>query len=243
VSTKTGQAQALDVSLTFGADVVAEGIRTEEMLTTMTDEHKKRVELVKSANVYYEQLSKYFANLEALAKGDQSAATSTALGSLIDTLKVTPLNFSLSDEKKSALTGLAALIGKQIHAAKLKSVLTVGADPIAQSIELANAMYDEQERWIRLRVTQVIERQYAIDVKTPFVSNAILGNEWKALWKAYVRGPTVIELLEKAKKSNGEMLEAWKGVLRGEYSFGELQASIMDVNAALDAIIAVKSAK
>lgn len=234
---------ALDNSIEFTANMLPTLPRTEEALMEHTDEIKARVELVGSAHEYLDRLANYFSELEALSKGDQSEATEKAVGQVADSLKAEPIKLSLSDERKKALTGLAGYVAKQFHAAAVEKALKRDADVVAQALAISEKMLDEQIQWINLRETAVRKKKFIDDVKKPYVGGANLGPEWKKAWSSEVRTPPVIALLAEAKNASTEMQKAWINVLRGQYSYSEIQAALNNVKAGIDAITALKNSK
>lgn len=234
---------ALDNSIEFTADLLPRLPRTEESLAVTTDEIKKRAKLIGQTHEYFDGLASYFSELDALAKGDQSEATATALGHVADSLKAEPIELKLSDDKKNALTGLAAFVAKQIHSAAVEKALVRDADTVAQALAVSEKMLDEQIKWINLRENVERQRRYEENVKKPFVAGGVLGSDWKKAWSNEVRTPQVIAILLEAKKASIEMQKAWIDVLRGQYSYAEIQASLKNVRAGIEAITALKDAK
>ena len=167
-----------------------------------------------------------------------------AVGKVADSLKAEPFGLKLSDERKAAFTGLAGFVAKQVHAAAVEKALTRDADTVAQAIALSNQMLDEQIRWINVRERAARERAFQVGVRSPFLApNQDLGEGWKKAWSDYVRTPPVIALLEDAKKAGDEMQVAWKEILRGQYSFSEIAASLANVKAGIEALTALKVTK
>jgi hypothetical protein len=236
---------ALDKSITFTATLLARDVpRDDAVLQQTTDAIQERSKLVGSAAAYFDGLATYFAELEALAKGDQSAATSDALGKVADSLKAEPFGLTLSDDKKKALTGLAGFVAKQVHAAAVEKALTRDADTVAQALALSTQMLDEQIRWINVREAASRKKAFEDNVRKPFLTpSKELGDDWKKAWSDYVRTPPVIALLGEAKKASDDMQKAWRNVLRGQYSFAEIQASLNNVKAGIEALAALKEAK
>jgi len=234
---------ALDNSIEFTANLLPSLPRTKIELTEKTEEIKQRVKLVESAQAYLDALAAYFSELEALSKGDQSEATAKAVGQVADALKAQPLELSLSDERKAALTGLAAYVAKQYHAAAVEKALTRDADVVAQALAISEKMLDEQIRWISFREKAERMKKYQENIEKPFVAGGPLGSDWKKAWSDAVRTPPVIALLSQAKNASSDMQKSWINVLRGQYSYAEIQASLKNVRAGIDAVSALKNAK
>jgi hypothetical protein len=234
---------ALDTSIEFTADLLPALPREESVLDKHTEEIRQRSLLIRGAHEYLNGLASYFSELDSLAKGDQSEATAKALGQLAESLKAEPIELKLSDEEKKAITGLAGFVAKQIHAAAVEKALIRDADTVAQALAISEKMLDEQISWIKLREVAERKKKYNDNVKKPFVTGGQLGPDWKKAWSSEVRTPPVIALLSEAKKASSEMQKAWIDVLRGQQSFAEIQASLKNVKAGIEAIKALKDAK
>ena len=233
---------ALDESISFSADVLPDMPRDADTLNAVTQELIQRAQLIADAQKYFDGLDDYFSALEALASDDQSAATAKALGDVAESLKNSPVELKLTDAKRDALTGLAAYIDKQVHAVAVEKALKRDADTIAQALAVSEKMLDEQIRWITFRERLVRQKAYNDTVQKPFVAGDTLGTDWKKSWSDYIRTPPTIALLTDAKKASADMQKAWIDVLRGQYSFAEIQASLKNVQAGLDAANALKDA-
>jgi hypothetical protein len=234
---------ALDKSIEFTANLLPVLPRTEDIFDATTEEIKKRVLLVRDAREYLDNLASYFSELDALAKGDQSDATANALGRVADSLKAEPTQIKLSDEKKKAITGLAGFVAKQAHSAAVEKALKRDADIVAQALAISEKMLDEQIRWIELRAEADRKKNFNDKVKKPFIAGDQLGQDWKNTWSDSVRTPPVISLLVEAKQASSEMQKAWINVLRGQYSYAEIQSSLKNVKAGMDALTTLKDAK
>jgi len=235
---------ALDRSISFTADFLStDAPRDEATLNQLTSDIRTRSKLIGDYKAYLQALADYFSELEGLSKGDQSEGTATALGKVLDSLKAPPTDLKISDDRKKALTGLAGLVAKQVHAAAVERALTRDADDVAQAIAVSEKVLDEQIRWISFRERAARELNYTKKVRTPFLSNQPLTEDWKKSWSAYVRTPPTIVLLEEAREATATLQKAWRGVLRGEYSFAELQASLLNVKAGVEALTALKDSK
>jgi len=233
---------ALDTSIEFTANLLPSLPRNKETLKEQTEEIGKRSELIGSANEYLDRLANYFTELEALSRGDQSEATAKAVGQLADSLKAEPMELSLSAEKKKALTGLAGFVAKQFHAAAVEKALIRDADVVAQALAISENMLDEEIRWIMVRETADRRKKYIENIEKPFIAGGPLSSEWKKAWSAEVRTPPVAALLVEAKTASADLQKAWINVLRGQYSYSEILASLRNVQAGIDAVTALKNA-
>lgn len=235
---------AYEKTLSFSANLLASQVppRLSTDLDAFTESHQARSKLIDEYKVYLAGLTAYFTDLEALANGDQSEATSAALGKVVDSLMNQPPKLKVTDDQKVALTGLAGMIAKQFHSAAVEKALRRDADVIAQALVVTDNMLNEHIRQIVLREKALREKLYAEKVVKPFSSQAQLGDEWKKAWTDYVRAPPSIAILEEGRKASATMQLAWKGVLRGDYSLIEIQASLANVKASLDTLSAAKDA-
>lgn len=231
---------ALDKSIDFTTEIFPNLPRTQEVLISTTDEIRKRSELIDQADEYYSYLANYFDSLEALAKGDQSEATSNALAQIADTLKKEPIDLKLSDEKKKSLTGLTSFVAKQAHSSAVEKALKRDADTIAQSLALTEKMLDEQIKWITLRERLIRDKEFIDKVQKPYISGAPLTPEWKKTWSSHVRKPPIIALLNDTKKASEEMQKSWINILRGQYSYDETIIALNNIKAGVEAIKALK---
>ena len=235
---------ALDRSITFTANLLPNLPRNVATLDGQTKAIVDRAKLIGDAHKYLDELKTYFGELDALAKGDESDATSKAFGSVLDSLKKAPVGLEISDGRKSALNGLAGFVAKQIHAVAVEKALKRDADTIAQALAVSEQMLDEQTKWIEFRERAERLLAYKTNVERPFVAGTpALGADWKKAWSEHVRMAPVIALLADAKKASAEMQKSWVSVLRGEYSFAELQASLANVKAGIEAVSALKDLK
>ena len=234
---------ALDKSIDFTANLLPSLPRNDDTLDANTDEIKKRSLLIGTADEYLNGLASYFSELEALAKGDQSEATAKALGQVAESLKFEPIELKLSDEKKKAITGLAGFVSKQVHAAAVEKALLRDADTVAQALAISEKLLDEQIGWIKHREDAERKKKYNEDVRKPFVTGGQLDSNWKKAWSTEVRTTPVIALLSQAKKASVEMQKAWIDILRGQYSYLEIQSALNNVKAGIDAISELKDAK
>jgi hypothetical protein len=235
---------AYEKTLTFSANLLGAQVapRLQTTLEAFTEDHRARSKLITEYKAYLAGLTEYFSNLEALANGDQSEATSAAMGKVIDSLKAVPAKISIPADRKTALTGLTGMIAKGVHNAAVEKALTRDADIIAQSLAVTDKMLDEHIRQIKFREDAAREKLYAEKVVKPFGGTAALTVEWKKAWTDYVRVPPAIAILEEGKKASSEMQLAWKNLLRGDYSFAEIQAMLANTKANIEALAAVKDA-
>ena len=235
---------ALDRSIDFTATFLATSApRTDSALSDLTKSLQERSKLIGEYKTYLKALADYFWELEGLSKADQSESTAIALSKFADVLKAEPIELKISDERKNALTGLAGLVAKQVHAAAVEKALTRDADTVAQAIAVTEKMLEEQKRWITFRERAEREQNYSLKVEAPFVAGQTLSEDWKEAWITYVRTPPTTVLLDEAESAAASMQKAWRGILRADYSFAEIQASLLNVKAGIDALTTLKESK
>ncbi|WP_209672719.1 hypothetical protein [Delftia tsuruhatensis] len=235
---------AYEKTLTFSANLLGAQVAPRLMseLDAFTESHQARGKLIAEYKAYLAGLTEYFAGLEALAGGDQSEATSAAMGKVIDTLKAPPAKLKISDERKTALTGLTGMVAKGVHNAAVEKALIRDADIIAQALAVTDKMLDEHIRQIEFREKAAREKLYAENVVKPFGASIALNEEWKRAWITYVRISPAIAILQEGQKASTDMQRAWKDALRGNYSFSEIQATLASTKAKIEALAAVKDA-
>lgn len=234
---------ALERSIDFTARLLPQLPRDDKTLASHTEAMRKRIDLVGRAHAYFDGLADYFAALEALAKGDQSEANAKAAGELVDSLKNSPVELKVSDQKKQALTGLVGHISKQIHAAAVQKALERDAPVIGEALEVSGNMLEELARWIEIREKADRARSYEREVRAPYLGQGALKDDWSKAWGTHVRTAPALALLTEARKGNAEMKKAWVEVLRGHASFADLHAALKNVRAGIEAVAALKDAK
>lgn len=233
---------ALNESLGFTADLLPNLPRTSQTLAEQTTEMKTRVDLLNQASAYFEQLGKYFTELETLAQANDKDAlgkpTGEAASELAQALQTAPLGLKLSADQKKNLSGLARFVVARRHNGALEQALLRDADAVAQAIALSEAMLDEQIRWINLREKLERKMNYNDKVLQPFVSGKALSESWKQAWIADVKKPASLELLVQAKAASQDMQKAWLQVLQGSQTpgqdssgvFARVQARLAEMN-------------
>ena len=227
---KKVNAFAFEHSLEFTADLLPSLPRSAQTLEQQTAEMKQRLVLVQQADVCFDTLALYFAQLEALVQGDQSQATEQAVAKFADALKRMPQDFNWPEVNKKELTGLAVHVSQWQHANAVEHALKRDADVIAQALVLNQEILDEQIHWITLREKLVRLVAYRDNVEQPFLSDKKLTETWKKAWVANIKTPASIELLEQAKQASEIMQQAWLGVLQGQDRFGPLQATLKQIS-------------
>ena len=236
---------ALDKSIDFTADLLLSTPRTLQNLNDKTKDINERIRLAGEYKNYLDQLGNYFTELNALANGDQSENTAKAIDKIVENLKQPPAEIKISYERKAALSGLSAVVAKQIHATKVQSALERHADIVAQALEISEKLLDEQISWISIREKARKLKDYKSAVEGPYTSNPpiTLDDSWKNAWKASVSDSEVIQVLNDSKKASKALQKEWLAVLRGQYSPSELQSILKELKSGIDAIALVKNTK
>ena len=130
-----------------------------------------------------------------------------------------------------------------MHAASVEKALIRDADEVARALALSEKMLDEQIAWITLREKTDRRKKYLENVLQPYIGGGVLGAEWKKAWSTEVRTPPIITLLTGAKQASVEMQKAWLNVLRGQYAYADVEASIKNVKTGIESVSALKKAK
>ena len=107
---------ALDHTLEFTADLLPNLPRNETTLQQQTSAMRQRVELLNNVAAYFDAQLMYFAELDALAKGDNSTGTARALRKFVEALNKAPDSPGITRVTKTAVSGLAGAAQMAAHA-------------------------------------------------------------------------------------------------------------------------------
>lgn len=194
----------------------------------------------------------YFEALQQLADGSTAEATETAVKSLAD--RINGLNSALeksegakpliSDEKKTAIGGLAKLVAKQAHGALLARALERDAATVGRALALQELVLKAASDDIRANLNDAAARFYTDRIVSPYAAGNI-GAAWvedrRSYLKAHAIGNTT-ETISAAEAAARQMQTVWERILSGEYSAKELVASLKDTEELLGAVAALKDA-
>ncbi|MCQ8897398.1 hypothetical protein NQT62_13230 [Limnobacter humi] len=224
---------ALDHSLEFTADLLPNLQRTQSTLEEQTQTMRERAQAVSLVNAYLDLQAQYFAQLQALAKGDQTAATQKNVKALADALGVVPNLPGLAAPIKNSVASLAGHVATAAHNREVALVLQRDASVVGQALLFNQQVLDEQIQWMTFREQLAREVAYRDNVEKPYLAEKKLGEAWKKAWMSSIKPPPNIALLEEARQASLRMQQAWLDVLRGQGNmnqlsgvFTELQASI-----------------
>ena len=217
-------ALALDHSRDFTADLVPNLPRNAATLEDQTAAMQQRVKALQAVDGYLNTQAAYFAALQALAKGDTSSATQKSVKQLASSLANVPGASGLSTAAKNAVAGLAQHVEKTRHAAMVAQVLERDADVVGQALLFNQQVLQEQISWITYREQLVRQVEFRDKVQKPFVEGNRLPESWKKTWKAHIKQPPSVVLLEQAIQASVRMQQAWLDVLRGQGTINELGA-------------------
>jgi hypothetical protein len=217
-------ALALDHSLDFTANLLPNLPRNAATLEEQTAAMLQRAKWLAVVDGYLNTQAQYFAQLQALAKGDTSSATQKSVKQLAGSLAHVPGAPSLSAAAKNAVAGLAQHVEKARHAGLLAQVLERDADAVGQALLFNQQVLQEQIDWITHREQLARQVEFRDKVQKPFVEGNRLPESWKKTWKAHIKQPPTVELLEQAVQASARMQQAWLDVLRGQGTINELGA-------------------
>ncbi|MCZ8017036.1 MAG: hypothetical protein O9274_15140 [Limnobacter sp.] len=226
---------ALDHSLEFTADLLPELPREHDTLQAQTEVMRKRAQMLSELASYLDTQARYFAELEALAKGDTSAGTSRSLKKLVEALNKSPDLGGITRVSKEAMAGLAGHVADWKHSAEVKAVLIRDADTVSQALLLNQLSLEEQIQWVTRREALARQVEYREKVEKPFVDDKKLSETWKKAWIADIKRPPTIALLEQARQVSLIMQQAWLDVLRGQGGFEHMRASLDQIASNLQA--------
>lgn len=232
---KKVNAFALDHSLEFTADLLPELPRENDTLQAQTEVMRKRAQMLSELASYLDTQARYFAELEALAKGDTSAGTSRSLKKLVEALNKSPDLGGITRVSKEAMAGLAGHVADWKHSAEVKAVLIRDADTVSQALLLNQLSLEEQIQWVTRREALARQVEYREKVEKPFVDDKKLSETWKKAWIADIKRPPTIALLEQARQVSLTMQQAWLDVLRGQGGFEHMCASLDQIASNLQA--------
>lgn len=232
---KKVNAFALDHSLEFTADLLPELPRENDTLLAQTEVMRKRAQMLSELASYLDTQARYFAELEALAKGDTSAGTSRSLKKLVEALNKSPDLGGITRVSKEAMAGLAGHVADWKHSAEVKAVLIRDADTVSQALLLNQLSLEEQIQWVTRREALARQVEYREKVEKPFVDDKKLSETWKKAWIADIKRPPTIALLEQARQVSLTMQQAWLDVLRGQGGFEHMRASLDQIATNLQA--------
>lgn len=221
---------ALDHTLEFTADLLPNLPRNETTLQQQTSAMRQRVELLNNVAAYFDAQLMYFAELDALAKGDNSTGTARALRKFVEALNKAPDSPGITRVTKTAVSGLAGQVAQWKHSKAMAQVLERDADTVGQALLMNQYILEEQIQWITQREELARQVEYREKVLKPYVGSNKLPEAWKKAWIADIKRSPFIELLAQAKAASVDMQQAWVNVLRGQGSFEHLRGTFAQIN-------------
>ncbi len=247
---------AVDASIDFDSNSLLQTARAQPAERT-AQLNERDVPLVRST-LLYSRLKRsvnvtqaYFAALQQLADGSTAEATETAVKSLADRLNGVnqALDTSgsgtalISTEKRDAIGGLAKVVAKQIHGAKLAAALERDAPTVGRALALQNKVLEAAADDIRNHLNAEAVRGYRDRVQRPFAAGTAERAAWmedrKAFLKIQALGQTQ-QALNSAQAAAAQMETVWARIVSGEYSAKELTAMLKDTEDLLAAANALK---
>jgi hypothetical protein len=183
---------ALENSLEFTADLLPGLPRNPTTLQQQTDAMQQRAALVQASETYLNTQARYFAELNALAKGDQSTGTTRALKQLVEALNKAPNLGNIPRASKEGVAGLAGHVASWQHSAQVRNELQQSAEPVALALLTNPMILEEQIRWISQRQHLARQLEYRDEVLKPFIEDKELPERWKRAWMASVKPPPML---------------------------------------------------
>jgi len=196
----------------------------------------------------------YFKGLQSLADNSQSAATSTAVSSLADTINglngalkdsESGLKPVISDSQKNALSGLAKIVADQVHGQKVSDALKRDAKVIGEAILLQEKIIEFAEKAIAADMNDTANRFYVDSVRAPYEVQEIDKN-WVTNRRAYIRTKATGKMLEAvklAKEASKQMGKTWEKILSGAYDNTEIIKQLKELDSVVSALVAIKNAE
>lgn len=197
----------------------------------------------------------YFKGLQSLADNPQSDTTASAVSTLAD--RVNALNGALkkteggvvelviSESQKTALSGLAKLVADQIHAKKVGNALKRDAKIIGEAILLQEEILNFAEKVIAGDLNSKANRFYVDSVRVPF-EKQIINEKWVGDRRVYIKSIAtgqVSEAIKSAREASKQMGKIWEKILSGVYDVSEIRHQIQDIEAIVNALLALKQAE
>lgn len=196
----------------------------------------------------------YFKGLQSLADNPQSDTTASAVSTLAD--RVNALNGALkktegsvkpviSESQKTALSGLAKIVADQVHANKVGDALKRDAKVIGEAILLQEEILAFAEKVIVGDLNSKANRFYVDSVEESFEKQE-LDEKWVDNRRVYIKSKAtgqVSEAVKTAKEASKQMGKTWEKILSGVYDVSEIRQQIQDLEAIVNALLALKQAE
>jgi hypothetical protein len=228
-------------SLTENAGPLRKKEDLEKAITSIKSINESSAKLVK----FYRAIGLYFEELGKLANGSQEESVTKAADSLLGSITKVDGAPEITDEKKSAISGIISQIAIARHSAKLEGQLKKDALPIAGAIALNEKIFNKYATSLGERNDLDKVKLYANGIVGPWIdvsANPTLPGKWKSDFVKYVTPTPTAKLLESGKEANAALASGWEGILKGDYSLSELRLMLKDMTNALDSISKLKNA-
>lgn len=196
----------------------------------------------------------YFAALQTLTDNPQSEATASAVSSLADRVNTlnkalkegdNPVKPILSDEQKTALSGLTKLVADQIHGVLVGAALRRDAPIIGESLLLQEKILDLSELIISGALIEQNNRFFVDKVQKRFKKQDI-DSSWVMDRNKYIKAKAIGETskeIKAARDASKQMRKTWEKILSGVYDTSEMRQQIEELNALVAAMVALKQAE
>jgi len=190
----------------------------------------------------------YFSGLQALAGETPGDAAEASVKSLVDRVNGVSTALGgearLSNERKTAIAGLANLVVKQVHGAAIGRALERDAVTIGRALALHEHLLLTSASDIDASTQIDTSAFYRDRLLKPYVAGGI-GASWIADRRTYIKGAalgSVSAALKTASDAAVQMGDVWRHILSGKTSTAELMLILQEISAALDNVEALKKA-
>lgn len=190
----------------------------------------------------------YFTGLQELSGATPGDAVETSVKTLADRINgissVLEQKVALNGDRKDAVAGFAKFFVKQAHGAAVARALERDTEIIGRalvlqeiSLQVARSELDEfsNEQWARFHAKRVLD---------PYAAGGV-NADWIKDRRDYVKAQAIGsagEAVRTAEQAARQMQGVWARILSGSTSGAELKLMLRDVNEALDAATALKTA-
>ena len=220
---------------------------------------KKDKGLIENTRLFYSlraslsTVEGYFLALQTLAENPQSEATASAISTLSDRVNTLngvlkkgdgPVKPVISDAQKTALTGLTKLVADQIHGAIVAAALKRDAPIIGEALLLQERVLDLSGAIISGALSARANMFFVDNVQRPYTKQEI-GSGWVLDRNRYIKAAAVGEMsreLQTARAASAQMGKTWEKILSGVYDASEMRKQLMELEALVSALSALKQA-
>jgi hypothetical protein len=224
--------------------------KLQEKLDTSNKGLVENTKLYLSLRASLSAVEAYFKALQTLVDNPQSESAGSAVSTLADRVNaiskaVKGIQPVISNEQKTALSGLAKLVANEVHGAKVGAALKRDASVIGEALALQEALMENAETIIVGALNDENARFYVDKVRRPFEKQEI-DRVWVTDRKTYIKAKATgvtAEALKSARAASKQMSKSWEKILSGVYDISETRKQIEEVEALVSAMVALKQAE